>query len=690
MIRVERPHMWIAAFSVAAVLGVAIVDLRRTSPGPLTAVHGREPDLEGRSCSECHGGWTSTMTESCLECHAAIAEHIETGNGLHGVIGAEANKCASCHSEHHGPSFALVNRQSFARAGVEDPEAFEHERIGFAMDGKHLELTCTECHQFADTRVLEAGTFRYLGLDQDCSTCHEDVHEGRMSFGCAQCHGQHAFEELESAGHEEHLALTGGHGDLDCRACHAEGDPHGLESLGKLGAPPARTCLDCHQSPHAGSFIEGIARFYSVTDGASCGVCHEAEHLSFVEETIEVTAAQHALSGFPLGVPHDQVGCAECHGTELGEDFASRFPGRGKDECAACHVDPHEGQFDDPAYAAGCIACHDRHRFEPHAFGEEEHARTALPLEASHLELDCAACHVDPPEGRARRFADTDATCAACHEDAHQGLFERVSLETERAVAAANCGTCHVSTTFDDVDVASFEHGAWTGFPVDGAHAFGHCETCHERSEHPDDLGRRFGRVHELFGPFHGCETCHEDPHRGSFDEPSLPSQVAGREGCARCHTTASFRALAGDFDHEAWTGFSLYGRHAEVGCSSCHPALRRPDEEGRTWERARGQACGDCHVDPHAGQFDTFGLAPECERCHASSVAFSDLAFRHDRDSVFELGEAHETLDCGACHKPEALPGGGSMVRYKPLGTECADCHGVQESVLRKKRGKK
>ena len=39
-------------------------------------------------------------------------------------------------------------------------------------------------------------------------------------------------------------------------------------------------------------------------------------------------------------------------------------------------------------------------------------------------------------------------------------------------------------------------------------------------------------------------------------------------------------------------------------------------------------------------------------------------------------LDERHRTLDCGACHQPWPLRGGGEAIRYRPLGTECADCH--------------
>jgi len=310
--RVSKPHMWIAGFSAVAVVSVAVVDMGRNMPGPLAAVHGREDDLAGRNCDACHGGWTTGMTESCLECHELIGEHIETGKGLHGSVEEEqALRCALCHSEHHGEDFKLVNRQSFAQASVYEPENFEHELIGFLMEGKHLELDCSECHVNAEVEVLEAGEHRFVGLDQDCAMCHEDPHDGQMGFSCTHCHGQEAFEELASLGHEQHLPLVGAHGELDCRDCHAEGDLHALEVLGGRFRPAKRACLDCHESPHEDEFVSGVARLVSAQEDASCVVCHESEHMSFRDEDLTVSAAQHPASGLPLDAPQDEAGCGE-------------------------------------------------------------------------------------------------------------------------------------------------------------------------------------------------------------------------------------------------------------------------------------------------------------------------------------------------------------------------------------------
>ena len=158
--------------------------------------------------------------------------------------------------------------------------------------------------------------------------------------------------------------------------------------------------------------------------------------------------------------------------------------------------------------------------------------------------------------------------------------------------------------------------------------------------------------------------------------------------GCARCHDETSFRALPGGFDHGRWTGFPLAGAHGEVACSDCHTPLGRPDDNGRTWKRAIGDSCAECHGDPHAGQFAEGG-ATNCHGCHGSTSNFSLLSFNHNWDSRFPLDEAHSPLPCSACHKPWPV-GDRQVVRYKPLGTECIDCHGVNSGQLRPRKEKR
>ena len=683
----RSPGVWIGIFSLVAVLGVAVVDMRRNSPGTLATVHGRIPELVGRSsCAQCHGGLLGGMAQACLDCHEAIDAQIAAGQGVHGAVGRErARQCALCHSEHHGPTFDLVNRASFAQIGASSAQEFDHAFIGWEMNGAHLEQDCAACHEFAEIDVLPEGAARFVGLDKNCATCHEDPHAGTLGRDCAQCHGQESVDDLHFGGHEEWLPLVGGHAAANCRDCHAQDSARSLEALALGAAPKSRRgCIACHESPHSEGFTTRVAKSTGRDPARGCVACHETEHDSFVDEEMQVTPQLHAQSGFRLVEPHEDVICAQCHDPAL-DDVAARYPGRRPNACVECHDDPHDGQFGSgPFAAAGCIACHAKTHFDPHTFDLDKHGRTAMPLTGAHAETACEACHRAPAPGAARRFHATNFRCEACHADAHEEFFRGFAAELA-AEEMGDCAACHGTDAFDDVPEESFDHAKWTGFPLRGAHAQSACAICHEASAEPNEVGRTFGTVDRIFGTFErgdGCSVCHVDPHRGSFDVGKRPAVFEGRTGCARCHDETSFRALPYGFHHVRWTGFALRAAHQKLACSQCHAPMRPADELGRTWSPAPGTGCADCHADPHAGQFRVEGVT-DCSRCHDDGASsFSELTFDHDTDSRFALHEAHADLDCSACHFPVDV-GDAQIVRFRPLSRECVDCHGEHEDVM-------
>jgi hypothetical protein len=271
-----------------------------------------------------------------------------------------------------------------------------------------------------------------------------------------------------------------------------------------------------------------------MTPGASCVACHLAEHEEFRNEHVTTTPEQHAASGFALSLPHDKQVCADCHDPE-GRDFAARYPGRGADECSACHDDPHGGQFAEGPFSKGdCIACHDREHFEPHAFTVEKHSLAAFALSGAHLTTECNDCHTDPPADQPREFRDTPAKCDGCHDDAHQGFFDRIEAQLARA-QDGKCSRCHATETFDDVPAERFDHGKWTGFPVLGAHAQAGCEACHEPRKEEDE---RWTQVRSRRGALRQVRGLRHLP-RGS-----APRHVRRPRAPARGRRAQGLRAL--------------------------------------------------------------------------------------------------------------------------------------------------
>lgn len=662
---------------------MAFVATDRKSPGPISAVHaGLEAIDGGAACSQCHGGWFGSMRKACLECHEDIAAQIPAGAGLHGRLDpAVAGNCASCHGEHHGDEFRLVNRLAFTQAGVPDPATFDHAMIGFDMHGKHLGLSCKDCHEHAEADVLEAGQKRFLGRSKDCASCHADPHGGRMQLGCATCHGQETFTQRFVANHDKILSLSGGHATAECRDCHAADSAHALERL-RPDSDERRGCADCHEAPHAPAFVAGNARQAGVASADSCRICHLPELAEWKDRAVTVTPAQHAHSGFALALPHADVTCDSCHAPT--GTWNERHPGRAANDCRVCHADPHGGQFDNGPYAQqGCVSCHAPTHFAPHEFDLADHGKTRFPLDGKHVAAECQQCHLVPNDTAPRLFRGTPSRCEQCHVDAHEQAFAE-HLPVLASNPRGTCAECHVTNAFAEVDHKTFDHAHWAGFVVAGSHAQIDCVDCHVPQPNAT-MHRRLGRVTPPGQPFAGCVACHADPHEGRFDRDQENVAIDGRTGCERCHDTVSFRVLPHGFDHGRFANYPLSGAHAQLDCAACHEPLASPLANGRSWGKPRGRECADCHRDPHQRQFERLG-ATDCARCHKSSTRFATLSFRHNLDSRFPLGEAHKAVACSGCHKVETI-GGEQGIRYKPLPTECKDCHG-DDAAERRRRG--
>jgi predicted CXXCH cytochrome family protein len=600
---------------------------------------------------------------ACAECHAN-AELPVLAEGEHRFIGLE-QACQTCHDDPHQGRFA---RSCEACHGQELPFAdvasFVHT-AAFPLTGGHARESCSECHEPGSAHAIEAlAGFAAPPPARDCSACHDSPHDERflaeaadvraVSAGasCALCHDalHGGFgappvatpAELHAA---TGFALTGPHADVACAGCHAEGGSFAERYPGRAYA----SCGACHADPHRGEFDSGVFA------GEGCLACHAEEAFrppAFGFET-------HARTGFPLVDSHRAVACSACH-RSVHADGAASFAGTSP-ACAACHADVHAGTFGQ----RGCGACHTSSSFGRVAEGAFAHGRDArFALEGAHASLACQACHRREPSADAAgrsfgRAAGRD--CASCHATVHDAFF-----------AGVDCASCHGTESFSEL-AGPFEHAAWTGFELTGAHARGECAACHGFYPDAAAAGRRLGRVAQLIdGPPERCESCHADPHGAAFTA-ALP-RAAVAEGCSGCHDTESFGAARAGFDHGS-TGYELAGAHAELTCAACHAPLAGRDARGRHSARALGRDCSACHADPHAGQFAAEGRT-DCARCHSTDGFIDRLTFDHGRDSRFALDASHRGLACAACHRTWPLPGGGEAVRYKPLGTRCVDCH--------------
>jgi hypothetical protein len=95
----------------------------------------------------------------------------------------------------------------------------------------------------------------------------------------------------------------------------------------------------------------------------------------------------------------------------------------GEKACAACHADPHGGQFAHRKDAGACEACHGTRAFVP--VSGFDHAKDAgYKLDGAHAKVACAACHTATVAADGRsivRYQGTPTTCVACHATGTEG-----------------------------------------------------------------------------------------------------------------------------------------------------------------------------------------------------------------------------------------------------------------------------
>lgn len=550
------------------------------------------------------------------------------------------------------------------------------------LSAAHADLegirNCTQCHEL-----------RKQGISQTlCLRCHTPLanrlatdrgfHASLPDKACASCHKEHfgvdfALVRMDTLTFDHERAgypLDGGHLDVSCRACHTpdhvtdeavrafKGERGALQRT-FLGLSP--TCTSCHETdaPHEDQFA-----------GQACSECHATGGWD------QAPNFEHGGTAFPLTGEHRTVSCDKCHGSMPrpgGAPDVVRYAGVAHARCNDCHQDEHRG-----AMPGACAGCHttggwkdlDRRRLE----SSFNHASTGFRLEGRHATAPCASCHDAGASsalpgihigfqagGEGSLFPKPDGTeCRSCHEDEHAGVMSQ------------RCETCHTPARWDRVDARrladSFDHAS-TGYTLEGTHAAAPCASCHDDAAAAALQGIEIsftpGSETRAFpSPEHAtCLACHQDRHGGAFaDAPSGPD-------CRACHGEVAWLPSAFDVGrHNVETPFLLEGAHAVVACVDCH-VPSGPDPSFAV----AGTECSACHqdVDPHGGQF----TGRSCGSCHTTS-AFDRLLFDHDR-TRFPLDGAHRNATCQSCHKAETDPSGRSVVRYRPLGTECRDCHG-------------
>ena len=580
----------------------------------------------GADCAACHQtqSWKTTKvdhgrtrfplagrhaTTPCERCHASPPLKAKLSFGT----------CASCHRDPHRGTFTQDC------ASCHDPKGwkgapFDHaRRTRFPLTERHAEVPCASCHKPKGPSAAvpagkppASGDLEFKGLSPACSSCHADVHKGKLGADCQSCHQTRSFRVPSFDHAKDEGFYGGGHGRVACERCHAPRPAAGARApVGSWTfAGLAKDCKGCHQDPHLGQ-LKG-----------TCESCHTVAGKKFAPEGF-----RHETARFPLTGAHAKLACAQCHRKESGAfpsgtGTAVRLTGL-KTACQGCHKDPHLGQLN-----GTCESCHTTSGFQLATY---RHRFRADFFAGKHATTKCQACHKKEerayPAGRgtAVRFTGLGATCASCHADVHEGSM------------GPSCESCHsVTHAFRTPSVAFHKVGT---FPLDGRHLQVPCAGCHQ------------GRVFK--GTPNRCYDCHWLRRQDDRFQTRLGTD------CESCHRTAGWTPVS--WSHESATGLALSGAHRTVDCEKCHA--------GGVFARAGNSGCVSCHEADfrRAREPDhtAAGFPTACETCHRASDGSWDLA-RFDHAS-FPLTGAHAARECASCHRNNV---------YWGTPTDCVGCH--------------
>ncbi len=355
--------------------------------------------------------------------------------------------------------------------------------------------------------------------------------------------------------------------------------------------------------------------------------------------------------------------CTKCH--DMGA-------GPSAEKCLSCHkeialsLDNRRG-YHHRSVAVGkkpCFGCHSEHagvEFDlvhwPHGIKGFRHAESGYELEGKHRTLDCRSCHKpefikeDLKKYQAeidleKTFLGLHKDCRSCHADEHRGQLQ------------PDCLACHVQDAW--VPARGFDHQR-SKFPLAGKHREVVCARCHpavNEASAADPKDRSFVKYAGVASA--SCASCHKDIHAGRFGKR-----------CETCHRTTGWAELdLKGFDHER-TRFALTGKHRELACAKCHPALDPAAASGskkRPFLSYAGTAlpsCSSCHKDIHAGKYGA-----GCETCHRTSGWKQIVSANFDHNqTAFPLKGRHAGVGCEKCH-------GQDLLKKKPASSKCLDCH--------------
>ncbi len=509
--------------------------LSQISPGDLAEPHSH---LEGMShCTECHTLGQKVSNDKCLSCHKLLKERIDSNSGFHSSSEISGKQCVICHSDHHGKKFQMIRFEK---------GKFNHQLTGYKLDGAHVKQECSSCHkkQFISQKEIKEKKYTYLGLSQECKSCHDDYHQNSLSANCLDCHDLNSFKEAPKFDHNNSkFTLLGKHQNVKCVECHIVKQLNG-KRFQEFAGVSFKNCTSCHKDVHENKF------------GQNCTKCHSEQSFQIIKS---IGSFDHNSTNFKLENKHQSVDCKKCHKSKLTDPVKHS-------SCTDCHTDYHQSEFVRNGIIEDCSSCHDTKGFEYTSFTIENHQKLKFQLTGAHIATPCFVCHKPNNNWRFRNIGND---CKDCHENIHASYISLKYYPDEK------CTECHNEDTWFNI---KFDH-LTTGYELEGKHKDISCAECHMLQSPEGFKVQRFKELNDQ------CVNCHNDIHQKQFEKEGVTT-------CLSCHDYSNWKA--NKFKHES-TRFPLDGKHQNLECSKCHTNKQTSNNTYLLY-KLNTLKCEDCH----------------------------------------------------------------------------------------------
>lgn len=328
------------------------------------ACHKKESSSDGKifqkfkglnfaNCSPCHQDFhNGKFGLDCKKCHNPSSfhsvntvkfDHNKTNfklEGKHLLVKCESchtkergtkplfGKCTNCHQDFHEGQFPASDGKSADCNNCHTVNGFspstftleKHAAAGFALQGGHLSIPCSQCHK-------SNGRWVFKKLGHTCTACHANVHGSELTAEylgigqCEKCHSAQSWQKIDFDHKKTKFELKGRHSQIQCRQCHMRLD----DATGRRDfkfKSVSDSCSWCHTDIHYGQFKTEKKNY--------CLDCH-------TNDNWQPAGFDHEKTKFPLTGAHAKVDCHACHKETQKDGNRMILFKIGDFRCAACH-----------------------------------------------------------------------------------------------------------------------------------------------------------------------------------------------------------------------------------------------------------------------------------------------------------------------------------------------------------------